>query len=69
VNDFEIYVIIIVAVIWFLIAQQVTLNKTEATNDKLYDTLHGLAEGKLEAKIDTDGDLAIRLKPDQLGEK
>jgi hypothetical protein len=68
VNDIEIYAIAIVAVIWFLIAQQVTLNKTEEANDKLADTLYGLAAGKLEAKIDTDGDVAIRLKPNQLGE-
>ena len=67
-NDLEIYAIAIVAVIWFLIAQQVTLNKTEEANDKLADTLYGLAAGKLEAKIDTDGDVAIRLKPNQLGE-
>ena len=67
-NDIEIYAIAIVAVIWFLIAQQVTLNKTEEANDKLADTLYGLAAGKLEAKIDTDGDVAIRLKPNQLGE-
>jgi len=69
VNDFEIYAIAIVAVIWLLIAQQVTLRKTEEDNDKLSDALYGLAEGKLEAKIDTDGDVAIRLKPNQLGEK
>jgi len=69
VNDFEIYAIAIVAVIWLLIAQQVTLRKTEKDNDKLSDALYGLAEGKLEAKIDTDGDVAIRLKPNQLGEK
>ena len=67
-NDFEIYAIAIVAAIWFLIAQQVSLRKSEETNDKLADTLYGLAEGKLEVKIDTDGDVAIRLKPDQLGE-
>ena len=67
-NDFEIYAIAIVAVIWLLIAQQVTLRKTEEDNDKLSDALYGLAEGKLEVKIDTDGDVAIRLKPDKLGE-
>ena len=67
-NDFEIYAIAIVAAIWFLIAQQVSLRKSEEANDKLADTLYGLAEGKLEVKIDTDGDVAIRLKPDQLGE-
>ena len=67
-NDFEIYAIAIVAAIWFLIAQQVSLRKSEETNDKLANTLYGLAEGKLEVKIDTDGDVAIRLKPDQLGE-
>ena len=67
-NDFEIYAIAIVAAIWILIAQQVSLRKIEEANDKLADTLYGLAEGKLEAKIDTDGDVAIRLKPDQLGE-
>jgi len=68
VNDFEIYAIAIVAAIWFLVAQQVSLRKSEETNDKLADTLYGLAAGKLEAKIDTDGDVAIRLKPDKLGE-
>jgi len=68
VNDFEIYAIAIVAAIWFLIAQQVSLRKSEETNDKLANTLYGLAEGKLEVKIDTDGDVAIRLKPDKLGE-
>ena len=67
-NDFEIYAIAIIAAIWFLIAQQVSLRKSEETNDKLADTLYGLAEGKLEVKIDTDGDVAIRLKPDKLGE-
>ena len=67
-NDFEIYAIAIVAAIWILIAQQVSLRKIEEANDKLADTLYGLAEGKLEAKIDTDGDVAIRLKPDKLGE-
>ena len=67
-NDFEIYAIAIVAVIWLLIAQQVSLRKSEETNDKLADALYGLAEGKLEVKIDTDGDVAIRLKPDKLGE-
>jgi hypothetical protein len=68
VNDLEIYAIAIIAAIWFLIAQQVSLRKSEETNDKLADTLYGLAEGKLEVKIDTDGDVAIRLKPDKLGE-
>jgi hypothetical protein len=68
VSGFEISTIAIVAVIWFLLAQQVTLRKTEKENNKLSDALYGLAEGKLEAKIDTDGDVAIRLKPDQLGE-
>ena len=68
-NDIEISAIAIVAVIWFLIAQHVTLRKTEKDNDKLSDALYGLAEGKLEAKIDTDGDVAIRIKPKQLGEK
>ena len=67
-NDFEIYAIAIIVAIWFLIAQQVSLRKSEETNDKLADTLYGLAEGKLEVKIDTDGDVAIRLKPDKLGE-
>ena len=67
-NDFEIYAIAIVAAIWILIAQQVSLRKSEEANDKLADTLYGLAAGKLEAKIDTDGDVAIRLKPNQLGE-
>ena len=67
-NDFEIYAIAIVAAIWFLVAQQVSLRKSEEANDKLADTLYGLAAGKLEAKIDTDGDVAIRLKPNQLGE-
>ena len=67
-SGFEISTIAIVAVIWFLLAQQVTLRKTEKENNKLSDALYGLAEGKLEAKIDTDGDVAIRLKPDQLGE-
>ena len=67
-NDFEIYAIAIVAAIWILIAQQVSLRKSEEANDKLADALYGLAEGKLEVKIDTDGDVAIRLKPDQLGE-
>ena len=67
-NDFEIYAIAIVAAIWFLVAQQVSLRRSEEANDKLADTLYGLAAGKLEAKIDTDGDVAIRLKPNQLGE-
>ena len=67
-NDFEIYAIAIVAAIWFLVAQQVSLRRSEEANDKLADTLYGLAEGKLEVKIDTDGDVAIRLKPDKLGE-
>ena len=67
-SDFEIYAITIVAVIWFLVTQQVSLRKSEEVNDKLADTLYGLAAGKLEAKIDTDGDVAIRLKPNQLGE-
>jgi len=69
VNDFEIYAIVIVAAIWFLIAQQVTLHKATKENEKLSDALYGLAEGKLEVKIDTDGDVAIRFKRDQLGEK
>jgi len=68
-SDIEIYVIIIVAVIWFLIAQQVMLRKTEKENNKLSHALYGLAKGKLEVRIDTDGDIAIRLKPNQLGEK
>ena len=63
-SDFEIYAITTIAVIWFLVAQQVSLRKSEEVNDKLADALHGLAEGKLEAKIDTDGDVAIRVKPD-----
>ena len=67
-NDFEIYAIAIIAAIWILIAQQVSLRRSEEANDKLADTLYGLAAGKLEAKIDTDGDVAIRLKPNQLGE-
>ena len=67
-SDFEIYAITTIAVIWFLVAQQVSLRKSEEVNDKLADTLYGLAEGKLEANIDTDGDVAIRLKPNQLGE-
>jgi len=69
VNDFEISAIAIIAAVWFLIAQQVSLRKTEKDNDKLSDALYGLAEGKLEVKIDPDGDVAIRLKPKQLGEK
>ena len=68
-SDFEIYAITVVAVIWFLIAQQVTLHKTEKENKKLGEALYGLAEGKLEVKIDTDGDIAIRLKLNQLGER
>jgi hypothetical protein len=51
-----------VCAIWFLVAQQVALRKVEKANDKLSNTIYGLAEGKLEVKIDTDGDVAIRLK-------
>ena len=68
-NDFEIYAIAIVAVIWLLIAQQVTLHKATKENEKLSDALYGLAEGKLEVKIDTDGDVAIIFKRYQLAEK
>ena len=44
-NDFEIYAIAIIAAIWILIAQQVTLHKTEKENKKLGEALYGLAEG------------------------
>jgi hypothetical protein len=63
VNDLEITCLAVVCAIWFLIAQQVAIRKIEKTNDHLSNTLYGLAEGKLEVKLDTDGDVAIRLKP------
>jgi len=62
VNDLEITCLAMVCAIGFLIAQQVSLRKVEKANDKLSNTIYGLAEGKLEVKIDTDGDVAIRLK-------
>ena len=62
-NDLEITCLAVVCAIWFLIAQQVAIRKIEKTNDHLSNTLYGLAEGKLEVKLDTDGDVAIRLKP------
>lgn len=59
-NELQVVGLAIAGAIWFLIAQHVALRKAEGAAETLLNTIHGIAEGKLEVKIDTDGDIAIR---------
>jgi hypothetical protein len=65
----QVYALAILGAIWLIVSQHLALRRSEEANDYLCDTLRGLAKDELEAKIDTDGDIAIRRKRDQLGEK
>jgi len=65
IDCFDIAGAALVAALVYIIVQHVVLHKTQQQRDGTFDALRGIILGRLEGKVDPDGEILLRQKREE----